>query len=563
MDLNNKLNSSTNEPNTENHPIFKKIKNKSLIQESSSIYNNSFLSNNQDRSKDNIKNNTNDDFRNNMSLIKLLSNKTHFVIDNNFTLFHGDSKRGKTTSFIADNREIPTRNNKLYYPFKNSKKNFYLTSFKPSYNIKKMKISNSSKDLNNYNKYNVIDLIHEKEIQLCLELIKKYPDIEKNKDRNVNVRELKTKETSDIIREIKRFNFDNIKDQKTVADQILDNYNYLINYENIPLSTLSMSTNYRTNKMPMNSMYKLNTSNISNNNVNFNSSTISKNNSSIIKNNSSILNNNSSSNNKTLMKLKKSKSFNSKINSNLNTNNNIYNKLIYDPRSEINFNTGFIRSQKNIYEDVYSKYFKNKKHNKKNEIRARRYRQKKEEANKLTLPEIEEFKSIIKEIEKQKMRENRRNKSVISNKDKNDLIVKDQLLEELNSLYKKQKDMFLNSLKSNFGDTEKAREDLRKKEINKNIQNINKIRRAPNVFVDGYSLIDGNINKKLKQYNYILGNKFHDKEQKKEKEIKFNQCVNEFENKIKYYKNKLMEEKEIYKQIFKPKIDFSKDEKYE
>ena len=555
MDLNNKLNSSsTYEQNIEIHPIFKKIKNKSLIQESSSIYNNSSLSNNQDPTKENIKNNTNDDFRNNMSLIKLLSNKTHFVMDNNFTLFHGDSKRGRTTSFIADDRESQTRNNKFYYPFKNSKKNFYLTSFKPSYKIKKMKISNSCQDLNNYNKYNVIDLIHEKEIQLCLELIKKYPDIEKNKDRNVNVKELKTKETSDIIREIKRFNFDNIKDQKTVADQILDNYNYLINYENIPLSTLSMSTNYRTNKMPMNSMYKLNISNISTNNVNFNSSTISK-------NNSSILNNNSSSNNKTLLKLKMSKSFNSKINSNLNTNNNIYNKLIYDPRNEINFNTGFIKSQKNIYEDVYSKYFKNKKHNKKNEIKARRYRQKKEEANKLTLPEIEEFKSIIKEIEKQKMRENRRNKSVIFNKDKNDLIVKDQLLEELNRLYKKQKDMFLNSLRTNFGDTEKAREDLRKKEINKNIQNINKIRRAPNVFVDGYSLLDGSINKKLKQYNYILGNKFHDKEQKKEKELKFNQCVNEFENKINYYKKKLMEEKEIYKKIFKPKIDFSKDKK--
>ena len=554
MDLNNKLNSSTYEQNTEIHPIFKKIKNKSLIQESSSIYNNSSLSNNQDPTKENIKNNTNDDFRNNMSLIKLLSNKTHFVMDNNFTLFHGDSKRGRTTSFIADDRESQTRNNKFYYPFKNSRKNFYLTSFKPSYKIKKMKISNSCQDLNKYNKYNVIDLIHEKEIQLCLELIKKYPDIEKNKDRNVNVKELKTKETSDIIREIKRFNFDNIKDQKTVADQILDNYNYLINYENIPLSTLSMSTNYRTNKMPMNSMYKLNISNISTNNVNFNSSTISK-------NNSSILNNNSSSNNKTLLKLKMSKSFNSKINSNLNTNNNIYNKLIYDPRNEINFNTGFIKSQKNIYEDVYSKYFKNKKHNKKNEIKARRYRQKKEEANKLTLPEIEEFKSIIKEIEKQKMRENRRNKSVIFNKDKNDLIVKDQLLEELNRLYKKQKDMFLNSLRTNFGDTEKAREDLRKKEINKNIQNINKIRRAPNVFIDGYSLLDGSINKKLKQYNYILGNKFHDKEQKKEKEIKFNQCVNEFENKINYYKKKLMEEKEIYKKIFKPKIDFSKDKK--
>ena len=60
------------------------------------------------------------------------------------------------------------------------------------------------------------------------------------------------------------------------------------------------------------------------------------------------------------------------------------------------------------------------------------------------------LKPIIKEIEKHKMRENRRNKSVIFNKDKNDLIVKDQLLEELNGLYKEQKNMFLNSLKCNF-----------------------------------------------------------------------------------------------------------------
>lgn len=561
MDLHNKLNPLTNEENNEAHPIFKKIKNKSLIQDSSSIYNNSSISNNNNPSKDNIKSNTNDDFRINMSLIKLLSNKTHFVIDNNFTLFHGDSKMGKTSSFIIDDRESKIRNNKFNYPFKTSRKNFYLTSFKPSYKNKTMKISNSCKELNNYNKNNVIDLIHEKEIQLCLDLIRKFPNITKNKDKNVNVKELKTKETSDIINEIKRYNFDNIKDQNTIANQILDNYNYLINYENIPLSTLSMSTNYRTNKMPLNNMYKLNTSIISNNNVNFNSSTISKNNSSIIKNNNSTFNNNNSTNSKNLMKLKMAKSFINKINSNVNTSNNVYNKLIYDPRSEINFNTGFIRSQKNIYEDVYSKYFKNNKNNKKNEIRARRYRQKKEEANKLTLPEIEEFKSIIKEIEKQKMKENRRNKSVISNKDKNDLIVKDQLLEELNNLYKEQKEMFLDSLKNNFGDTEKAKNDLRKKEINKNIQNINKIRRTPNSFVDGYSLIDGSINKKLKQYNYILGNKFHDKEQKKEKELKFNQCVNEFENKIKYYKKQLMEEKKLYKQIFKPKIDFSKDEK--
>ena len=71
----------------------------------------------------------------------------------------------------------------------------------------------------------------------------------------------------------------------------------------------------------------------------------------------------------------------------------MYTKMLYDPRHEINFHTGFVRAQKNIYDDVYSKYLKSNKNN---------YRKKKKEANKLSLPEIEEYKSIIREIENQK-----------------------------------------------------------------------------------------------------------------------------------------------------------------
>ena len=65
------------------------------------------------------------------------------------------------------------------------------------------------------------------------------------------------------------------------------------------------------------------------------------------------------------------------INNKGNHSNSFYSKMIYDPRNEINFHTGFVRSQKKIYEDAYAKFFNNKK----NEIRAKNYRKKKKEKN--------------------------------------------------------------------------------------------------------------------------------------------------------------------------------------
>ena len=175
------------------------------------------------------------------------------------------------------------------------------------------------------------------------------------------------------------------------------------------------------------------------------------------------------------------------------------------------------------------------------------------------MPEIEEYKSIIKDIENRRKRELRRSQSVLNlNRDKNDFVLKDQLVEKLNNLYNNQKNIFLNSLKDNFGDSEKFKVQSYKKEINENIRRINKIKREPNSFVDGYSLFDGRINKKLKQYNYILGNKFHDKDIKEEKAENYNEICQEFENKIKNYKNEILNEQKIYKQIFIPKIDLKK-----
>ena len=507
---------------------------------------------------------TSSNFRRSISLVNLLSNKTHFVDANKFKLMPDVINNGKTTYMSSkDKKGI----------FKN-KNYFYLTSsFNPYFKKKKLKKNNSCQDIYKYNRKNVnnlIDLLHEKEIQLCLELIKKMPENKriKNNKKEIknNNKDLKTEDTNHLIRLIKNFNFDNITNQRIIEDKILDSLNYSLNYnfnhDVTPLNTLSksMSTNYKTNNIHFNNIYNFNSSNATNN-INFNSSSVSKNNnSSTMKNNneSNIINNNTININKSIMngrtmKPRMTKFFNNKF----NNNNNIYTKILYDPRNEINFTTGFIRSQKNLYEDVYSKYFKN---NKKNDLRVKRYRKKKEEANKISPQEIEEYKSIIKEIENQKNRELRRNKSVLGTNKKTDNVVKDQLLEELNAIYQNQKNTFLDSLKNNFENSERMQRELHKKEVNKNLQIINRIKRVPNTYVDGYSLFDGNINKKLKQYNYILGNKFHDKEQLKEKEDKFNKCVNEYENKIKKYKNDLLNDKNLYKELFKQKIDFNKDE---
>ena len=83
------------------------------------------------------------------------------------------------------------------------------------------------------------------------------------------------------------------------------------------------------------------------------------------------------------------------------------------------------------------------------------------------------------------------------------MVLKDKLVEEINNIYQGQKNTFLNDLKNNFGDNEKMEVDSFKKQINENIKRINKIKRMPNSFVDGYSLFDGTINKKIKEYNYI------------------------------------------------------------
>ena len=141
--------------------------------------------------------------------------------------------------------------------------------------------------------------------------------------------------------------------------------------------------------------------------------------------------------------------------------------------------------------------------------------------------------------------------------------MKDKLIEELRDIYQNQKNTFLHDINENFGyGDDKVKIDPIKKEINSNIRNINSNKRKQNYFVDGYSKFSGKINKRLNDFNYILGNKFYDKDQKKVKEEKFCRCVEEYENKINRFRNDFLKEYKIYKKIFIPKFDFSNDKNY-
>ena len=346
-----------------------------------SLFNKTFSQNTNIRNPpDDIKSKINNNLGKNESMVNLLSSKTNFINPQDFKIIPETPEKRKTCSFTVRNKLLFSKNKSKDDNFNKcsfipNKKEFYLTAAMNDI-IKKNKIKNcnSTKNLkvNDCKKNNMIDIIHEKEIQLCLDLIKILPEKTQAKRKNKskeNIRDLKTIEKNNLIKLIKTFNIDSFKSQRLMEEKILNNT--LINSEFNPLNTLSvsLSTNYKTNMMPLNSFYKFDVNNYNNNNKKFNNSSITfKNNISTIKkiNESSLLNNNNNSGiNSNLTRSKLIKSINNKINNSKVSSHGIYSKMIYDPKSEINFHTGFVRSQKNIYDDVYSKYFKNSNQSKK------------------------------------------------------------------------------------------------------------------------------------------------------------------------------------------------------
>ena len=483
-------------------------------------------------------------------------------------LINSSSQKSLITNRIKGDIENPLSNKMTRFGFPNSHKykNFYLTSTLHSKNKKMMNQSsfNSTRETNP-----MIDLIHKKETEIIIDLIKKLPESvvnAKNIDEN---QEANSEEANSLIKLIKNFKFDNINNQKRIEYQIIKDKEIkdsIINnnYENSKILNSDIANNNPNNNLSISMSSNLKVKNFIDNlnfyqdnhassNKNLNNSTLD------IKNNiSSIIQNSSNQRNVNLVKsastnninnISKVKILNNGLNSPFNNNN--------FSKNEINFHTGFVRTQKNIYSDAL------KSLRKKNFFKANNSSKIKKENEKLLLPEIEEFKSIINEIEKRKRKIQQKSQSIReSQKDITELDLKDRLIEELKDIYKDQKNTFIEYLQKNLDKEENERKyDPVKVEINNNICEINKIKRKQNSFVDGYSLFGNQVNKRLGEFNYILGNKFYDRDQKKEKVEKFYKCIEKFENKLKKYRKELETEHKFYKKIYIQKIDFKKDKK--
>ena len=490
------------------------------------------------------------------TLRNFMRSKTQQTLDsNNFMSF-----KGKTESILIPKKHNMKNDKQVNFNLSNNYsniKNFYLTSSFNSMHKKnksQKNISHSTRETNY-----MIDLIHKKEIKLCLDLIRKLPEngIE-NKNNIDEKKEGNFKETNNLIGLIKNFNFDNINNQKRIEYQIINDNNNSFDNSNILKSEIIPLDNSLVSNGT--ALKPKNINDNINNNQNINNLALEKtfNNSSIdIKNNNSnILQNNS---NHTNIKLIKSQSTNNLSTKYRGTKSNIFaNKMDYF-KNEINFHTGFVRSQKNIYNEAFKSF------RRKNLLNHKKLKKIKKDKEKLTLPEIEEYKSIIKEIETRKNKQRSKSKDILEDKkDRSELDLKDKLYDELQDIYKDQKSTFLYDLQKNYsGKKNRINYDPIKEEKNANIRNINNNKRKENYYVDGYSLFNGNVNKRLNEFNYILGNKFYDKEQKKEKEEKFYKCIEEFENKLKRYRNDLFNEQKEYKKIFKQNIDFRKDKNKE
>ena len=237
----------------------------------------------------------------------------------------------------------------------NNYRNLYLTS---TLHSKQKSSINQNSNISTKETNNMIDLIHKKEAQLCLDLIKKLPknvvnakNIDENQEEN-------SEEANNLIKLIKKFNFDNINNQKRIEYEIIKSNenkedNIIINSENSkilnsdivnnPINNLSvsLSTNIKAKNILDNvNLYQDNKEVL---NKNLNNSSLDIKNNNIIQNNSNQLNANlvksASMNN-----IYKNKTIKGDNNFPLN-NDNI-------AKNEINFHTGFVRTQKNIYSEA-------------------------------------------------------------------------------------------------------------------------------------------------------------------------------------------------------------------
>ena len=205
------------------------------------------------------------------SLINVIASKTQQTLESN-TL--NDIKGKMGSIFPNKENDISKMNSSKQVSFNLTnnaniiKKNFYLTSPLNSM-YKKIKVKNESNSTRATNY--MIDLIHKKETELCLDLIKKLPENGLNIEKNIDdKKEANLEETNNLIELIRNFNFDNVNNLKRIEYQIINDNNNSFSNSNIlkpdinPTNDLSISmmTNFKTNNLLYNTGLNQNINNL-------------------------------------------------------------------------------------------------------------------------------------------------------------------------------------------------------------------------------------------------------------------------------------------------------------
>ena len=400
--------------------------------------------------------------------------------------------------------------------------------------LKKLKIKTcrSTEELfkNSLNKFNFIDLMHEKQIQLCLNLIKYLPESEtinyKNEENNSKI--------NNLIHLIKNSQLNTIYNQSTVNKRLSNDSNMN-----------SDETRYRNNLILTTFKNKIGSINNKTTRTNLNISNIS------IKNNLTMNTDRQDSETKY-----KSQQGSLKVNDNItiprkdnfikikilklseepkdpnvqeeqndDTNKNKEKKIIQKINKFINFRTGFVRNTLDVPHG--KEYYQLNNKSISNETLVDNYRKKKEKSEKLSKEQIDEYKSIIKYLDNnsktERIHQKKNNFNDININDNNkEYISRNQTLRnELSEIYRKQKMAFFRDIQNGPAKQLRDKMNIYYGKVNSNIDRINSIQRNANRYVDGYSVYSGRINKLLNDFNHVLGNKFHGKEQKKKKKKNF------------------------------------------
>ena len=141
---------------------------------------------------------------------------------------------------------LNSRDELKIFPEKKELKNRHIPEikvFNSKYRYKKkaLKINRSSDNIEDdkFKNKNMIDLMHNKEIQLCLNLIKNFP----KESRKTNFNKIRDSQTNVLINQIKSFNFENINNQRIVEKKVINDVDFDPETDNKFSCSLSMAPN--------------------------------------------------------------------------------------------------------------------------------------------------------------------------------------------------------------------------------------------------------------------------------------------------------------------------------